>query len=78
MILKDLEIEDTEPGEPVIYTVRISGAILYRHAQKDKLIIEVRGHVVGEISRLAVSSGLIDLDELGHYMPSNPDDVLEA
>ena len=71
MGVKEFDVEQTDI--PVIYLVSIPGAILYRHSQKDKLIIEVKGHVVGEVSRLAVASGLVDLDEMGHYIesPSN-------
>ena len=76
MRIKDFDIEETDT--PVIYLVSIPGAVLYRHAQKDKLIIEVRGHVVGEVSRLAVASGLVDLDEMGHYTVSSPNDIPEA
>lgn len=76
MAVKEFEIEESD--SPVIYLVSIPGAVLYRHTQKDKLIIEVKGHVVGEVSRLAVASGLVDLDEMGHYteLPSN--DIPEA
>ena len=76
MGVKEFEIEETDT--PVIYLVSIPGAVLYRHSQKDTIIIEVKGHVVGEVYRLAVASGLVDLDEMGHYIDSSLNDIPEV
>jgi hypothetical protein len=60
---KKVNLYEDDENNPHYYTVEITGVRLYHHPMKDKLLMEVGGHEVGEIINLAIAAGLITVEE---------------
>lgn len=67
-----LNLYEDDDENPHYYTVEISGVRLYHHPMKDKLLMEVEGHEVGEIINLAVAAGLVQIQQETEVPLSGP------